>query len=126
MTPSTLRAGDIAAILTADILDGRLTGGSPLRQTHLAGRFDVSRTPVREALQRLVADGIVDFHPPWGFRVRSVEHSEEHQDASTVRTRLEGLAAERAAWRVTRKDLNELSERNRRLRDITESFLRLG
>ncbi len=42
------------------ILDGRLRPGERLRDTELAGRFGVSRTPVREALQRLERNGLVE------------------------------------------------------------------
>lgn len=120
-----LRAGEITAVLTGEILDGTMPAGTPLRQAHLAERFGLSRTPIREALQRLVANGIATFQPNFGFRVRSVERS-DYLDGLVMRSRLEGLAAERAAVRVTRRDLNELLERNLRLHEITEKVLRSG
>jgi len=44
-----------------EIIDGSLSPGERLTETNLADRFDVSRTPVREALVRLQADGFVEL-----------------------------------------------------------------
>ena len=79
--------------LTAEIFQGRYAAGAPLRQAQLAERFRVSRTPVREALHRLVATGLASFQPNSGFRVRTVPR-DEYLDAMLIRARLEGLAAE--------------------------------
>ena len=55
-----MRAGHRAYLeLREDILDGRLAPGTPVGEVELAGRLGVSRTPVREALARLTADGLV-------------------------------------------------------------------
>jgi DNA-binding GntR family transcriptional regulator len=93
--------------LTAEIFQGRYPAGAPLRQAQLAGRFNVSRTPVREALHRLVATGLASFEPNSGFRVRSIPR-DEYLDAMLIRARLEGLAAERAVQRVTCEQMQEL------------------
>ena len=77
--------------------------GGPTRGTRrcfvrelLSERFDVSRTPIREALRRLAALGLVSFVPNRGVRVRTISRDELHE-AFLVRAELEGLATERAA-----------------------------
>jgi DNA-binding GntR family transcriptional regulator len=120
-TASASRAAELTEILTAEILRGKHPAGTPLRQGQLADRFDVSRTPVREALHRLVATGLATFRPNSGFRVRGVPR-DEYLQAMVIRSRLEGLAAERAVERITRRQLrkvastaDELDEIGRRL-----------
>ena len=50
------KADDIAFALEEAIVSGEIPPGSTLRQEHLSEQFDVSRTPVREALRRLGSD----------------------------------------------------------------------
>lgn len=54
------------------ILSGTLAGGVPLRQEELAARYGVSRSPVREALRQLEADGLVTYEANRGAVVSSV------------------------------------------------------
>lgn len=56
----------VEAVLKQAILSGALAPGTPLRQEELAGRFEVSRMPIREALRQLEAQGLVDFEPHRG------------------------------------------------------------
>src|SRR3954464_7197285 len=56
--PAESLAGDIAARLEEDILRGGLRPGHRLDERELSARYGVSRTPVREALQRLSASGL--------------------------------------------------------------------
>ena len=70
-----------------------------LRQEQLSERFGVSRTPVREALRRLAALGLVSFEPNRGVRVRTLSHDDLHE-AFLVRAELEGLVTEVAAQRA--------------------------
>ncbi|MEA2379542.1 MAG: hypothetical protein QOD13_3449, partial [Thermoleophilaceae bacterium] len=63
---------DLAASISAAILDGELEAGSRLGQEALAERFGVSRQPVREALRRLQAEGLVQVHPRRGMLVRQL------------------------------------------------------
>ena len=62
-------AGRAYARLRADILHGDFRPGEVLSENLLAGRLAVSRTPVREAIQRLVREGLVDVLPQRGSYV---------------------------------------------------------
>src|SRR5438128_1468515 len=100
----TTKADDIALVIEEAIVSGEIPPGTVLRQEQLSERFNVSRTPIREALRRLDALGLVDFHPNRGVRVRTLQREELHE-AFLVRAELESLATELAATRMTDDDL---------------------
>ena len=54
------RAEELRLQLADEIVRGTLAPGAPLDETDIARRFNVSRTPVREALRQLAASGLVD------------------------------------------------------------------
>jgi DNA-binding GntR family transcriptional regulator len=81
--------------LRGEILGGRLPAGTALRETALAARYGVSRTPVREALRRLEHDKLLDAGDR-GLKVRQPSHEEVVQ-VYDARILLEGAAAEDAA-----------------------------
>jgi len=99
----------LAATLQARVLSGELPVGSRLRQEALADEFGVSRTPVREALRKLQASGLVELRPNRGALVRDVS-PREIRDAYEVRAELEGLAAELAARHIHHEDVDRLHE----------------
>ena len=107
MTLETTKADEIALVLEEAIVSGELEPGRVLRQEELSERFDVSRTPVREALRRLAALGLVSFIPNRGVRVRTITF-DELREAFLVRAELESLATEIAAPKFTEADLEEL------------------
>jgi len=80
------------------ILEGVLQPGARLSEPALAGALGVSRTPVREALQRLAQEGLVELRPGKGARVR-VLSPREVEEVYEVRALIEGEAAARAAAR---------------------------
>jgi DNA-binding GntR family transcriptional regulator len=89
------------------ILRGDLAAGSRLGEAELADRLGVSRTPVREALTRLAAEGLVEIVPNRGARVSSwtVAELEEVFDLrSVLEPRLTALAVPHA----TAEDIDEL------------------
>src|SRR3954449_10588819 len=104
MSLDTTKADDIALVIEEAIVAGELEPGTVLRQEQLSEQFQVSRTPIREALRRLAALGLVDFVPNRGVRVRTLAREELHE-AFLVRAELEGLATELAAERMTEQDL---------------------
>jgi DNA-binding GntR family transcriptional regulator len=107
MSLESTKADEIALILEEAIVSGELEPGQVLRQEELSERFDVSRTPVREALRRLAALGLVSFVPNRGVRVRTIT-AQELREAFLVRAELESLATEIAALKFTETELAEL------------------
>lgn len=97
----------LASQLHARVLSGELPSGTRLRQKALAEEFGVSRTPVREALRKLQAGGLVELQPNRGAVVRGLS-PREIRDAYEVRAALEALAAGLAAERVNREQLRRL------------------
>jgi DNA-binding GntR family transcriptional regulator len=103
----SLLVDHLADAIFQRIVDGALGPGLWLRQESLAREFEVSRMPVREALRKLEQAGIVEFVANRGFRVY-LPTAQEIEDAYVVRAELEGLAAERAAVRITASQLSGL------------------
>jgi DNA-binding GntR family transcriptional regulator len=95
----TSLADEIAHRLQRDILDGRIALGERLAQDELCARFEVSRTPIREALTKLQSSGLVSLRPHRGAIVR-IPPRREVQEVYELRAELEGFAAERAAART--------------------------
>jgi DNA-binding GntR family transcriptional regulator len=80
----------------------------------------VSRTPVREALRQLQAGGLITVAPNRGAVVR-VPAPWEVREAYEVRAELEGLAAERAATRISVPDLERIAAANETMRQASKS-----
>jgi DNA-binding GntR family transcriptional regulator len=89
------------------ILNGQLVPGQRLLQEELAGRLGISRTPVREALQRLANEGLVDISSYKGATVANLSAS-EMIEVYSVRIALESYAASLATQRITEADLERL------------------
>ena len=93
----------IADTLRDEILRGVAAPGQALRQEELAERFGVSRLPVRDALLRLEAQGLVHVYPNRGAFVISLT-SNEVREVYEMRILLEGDILERAVPRMTGDD----------------------
>jgi len=118
MSLESTKADDIAGLIEEAIVSGELVPGSVLRQEQLSERFGVSRTPVREALRRLAALGLVSFEPNRGVRVRTISH-DDLREAFLVRAELEALVTEEAARKMTPEALDELEECEKRFARLT-------
>src|SRR5438874_8698045 len=118
MASLSTKADDIALALEDDIVSGRIEAGSVLRQEQLSERFGVSRTPVREALRRLAALGLVQFVPNRGVRVRTLSR-DELREAFLVRAELEGLATELATPKMTDQGIAELDAAEQLFSELT-------
>ena len=119
VTPPLARNASVVAteLIRAAITDGRLEPGQRLKEEELARELGISRTPVREALLVLQAEGLVQSAPNRGATVRQYE-TEDLDDMYQLRALLEGYAARRAATRIASKELA-------RLRKSCERFDRL-
>lgn len=73
------RQAVILDAIRADILEGRVAPGAPLRQDELALVHNVSKIPVREALLHLVAEGLVLLQPNRGFAVAALAPAEAEE-----------------------------------------------
>ncbi|MCC6313533.1 MAG: GntR family transcriptional regulator [Thermomicrobiales bacterium] len=93
--------------LREQILSNAFPPGATLPEEALAGELRVSRVPVREALRRLAAEGLVNLTPRHGAIVSSLS-PEQFLDAYRVREALEALALRLATPRLTPDDLAEL------------------
>src|SRR5438034_138779 len=118
VTLDTTKADDIALVIEEAIVSGELAPGTVLRQEQLSEQFNVSRTPIREALRRLAALGLVSFVPNRGVRVRTLSR-DELREAFLVRAELESLATELAVPRMTEEDLAALDAAEKRFGELT-------
>jgi DNA-binding GntR family transcriptional regulator len=116
------KADEIALALEDAIISGELAPGAVLRQEQLSARFEVSRTPVREALRRLASTGLVSFVPNRGVRVRLISLDELRQ-AFLVRAELEALITGIATPRMAKTALAELAAAGERFEELTEELL---
>jgi DNA-binding GntR family transcriptional regulator len=99
----------VTDMLREEILDGQLAPSTWLREDELAGRLQVSRTPVREAIQRLIAEGLAIGIPNQGARVAPLT-LEDILAVYAVREPLQGLAARLVAKRPHPEMIAELEE----------------
>lgn len=83
--------------------------GERLKEEELAASLGVSRTPIREALRRLAAEGIVEFVPNRGAHVATWGGT-DLEEIFNLRARLEGYAAFRAATRIEAAQLAQLAQ----------------
>ncbi len=107
MKPARSSATDAYDRLLADIEDGGLPPGTRLRETELAERLALSRTPVREALKRLELQGLVVHEPHHGAVVASLDYGQV-AELYLVREVLEGTAARLAAQHATMVEIDVL------------------
>lgn len=117
--PRTKRDAVVEA-LRADILGGRLARGTRLQQAEIAERFRTSITPVREALRRLEAEGLLVGAPHQGLRVATADRG-QLKATYVVRRLVEPYAMQRAASRISRRDV---SQAERLLEEMLEAYER--
>jgi DNA-binding GntR family transcriptional regulator len=98
------------------IIHGELAPGERVAEVELSQALGISRTPLREALKLLAAEGLVDIQPHRGARVAAMQ-PREVKELFEVVSALERLAAELAASRMNESEL-------RRLRGLQEKMER--
>lgn len=110
------RASEIRVALQEEIESGKLPPGAPLDERALAARFQVSRTPVREALQQLAAHDLVRIAPRQGVSVARLSINQVRAIMESV-GELEALCAKLAARRVTDSLREQLDSAIQRCQD---------
>ncbi|GAB4354941.1 MAG: GntR family transcriptional regulator [Kiloniellaceae bacterium] len=105
---SASRADQAYEGLLAAIGAGRLRPGERIRETALAEQLGISRTPIREALQRLARDGLVQLDARNGARVAELS-MQAIQELYDLREILEGSTARLAAQSASANDLQRLN-----------------
>ena len=121
MEAAGTKADEIALALEEAIVSGELAPGTVLRQEQVSAQYAVSRTPVREALRRMSALGLVSFEANRGFRVRTLSR-QEMWEAFLVRAELESLITGIAADKMTKADLDELDQAEKRFARLTRAL----
>lgn len=101
-------ADDIHTALRAALVSNSIAPGKKLNLDALARRMSVSNTPIRQALSRLEAEGLVIRQPNRGFIASPLLDWTTVRDMYESRILLEPATAERAAGRVTNDDLTTL------------------
>ena len=105
---ATSRAEEVYRALRREITQGVRRPNEPLIEVEIAEQLGVSRTPVRESMQRLASDGlIVSRRRRWMVYEHSPDEIREHYE---LRAGLEGWAARLAASRATEGQRDEIAE----------------
>jgi len=94
-------------VLKEAIIKGFLEPGTKLLENKIAEKMQVSRTPVREAMQKLVAEGFVKTSPNKKMIVSEVSLA-DIKEVLQIRGVLEGLAARITAKKINRQEIDEL------------------
>jgi DNA-binding GntR family transcriptional regulator len=117
-------SSEVAADMIREaIFDGRIGAGRRMKEADLAREFGLSRTPIREALLVLQAEGLLSATPNRGSVVRTYS-DEEIDDHYDLRALLESHAAGRAASRITEAQVLALQasvERYKQLADAQDA-----
>jgi DNA-binding GntR family transcriptional regulator len=104
------------------ILSGAFAPGEGLATKTLSAEIGVSRTPVRDALRQLEADGLVTIQARLGARVKQMD-LKEFRETCLLRLALESFAAGLAAANRTSDDLREISQAVAAMRHLTEKII---
>lgn len=99
----------VCQVLEDEIISGALMPGTKLDEVRLAERFAVSRTPIREAFQQLIARSLVVRQPYRGVVVAEISQDRLDQMFEAM-TELEAICGRLAAQRMSMRELAEVSE----------------
>jgi DNA-binding GntR family transcriptional regulator len=106
-------------LLREVLVSGEVGAGEKVPEAQLCERFGVSRTPMREALKVMAAEGHVDLLPNRGARMRALSF-EEVEGLFAVTGAMEALAGEQACERVLPEEIARLSEMHEQMRNAYE------
>jgi DNA-binding GntR family transcriptional regulator len=105
-------------ILKAEIIEGSLKPGTKLLENNIAKQLGISRTPLREALRELAAEGFVKMNPNQAVVVSNAS-VEDVQEVLQIRGVLEGLAARLATKMINKEEIKELEKYQKRMEYYT-------
>jgi len=106
----------IADRIRTDVLSGRLSEGTNLREQTLAEQYGVSRAPIRDALLQLTQEGLLVAKPNCGVRVGSPSGEEIQPLVIDLRRKIEVFALGKVFGKLTEADVDRLEETVERLR----------
>ena len=109
----------VVEMLREAILSGSLGPGERLTQEELAARFNVSMTPIREAIQQLVAEGILDQEPYKGVQVAEV-NADEATEIYLMRSAVEALAVRIGVPNLKISDVQRLHTLHAQIEEFTD------
>lgn len=95
--------------LRDDIVSGKIKAGTRVTENQIAASLNVSRTPVREALQKLVQEYFLIAIPKAGYLVEDLS-DDQIQDLFTTRMEIEQIAARKAVQYITAEELKQLDD----------------
>ncbi|HCU07531.1 MAG TPA: GntR family transcriptional regulator [Clostridiales bacterium] len=107
--------------LRDDILQGKIGAGEKLTEQRICKEYNVSRTPVREAFQKLELDGLIQIIPNRGAFVIGLSR-QDIEDMYELRKAYEAIAVRWAIERMTEQEFEELEEAY----DIMEFYTQKG
>lgn len=107
--PSVSLHGELLAALRDFIVEGHLADGARIPERQLCERFGVSRTPLREALKVLAAEGLIDLLPNRGAWVRELG-ADELRELFDVMGGLEALAGRLACERISDAEVADIEQ----------------
>jgi len=110
----------IADRIRADVISGRLSEGTSLREQALAKQYGVSRAPIRDALLQLTQEGILAAKPNCGVKVGSASSEEIQPLVVDLRRKIEVFALRKVFGKLTEADVDRLDETVERLRVACE------
>jgi len=117
-------SGQVYSQIKTLILCNEILPGEKLHHQELSERLGVSRTPVREALTRLVQEGYVSFLPNRGFTCKEIR-LQEADELYQLREALEAFAVEKAVENLTEAAFTKLSAKiNLYGKDVQRRFTR--
>jgi DNA-binding GntR family transcriptional regulator len=105
--PAASLHGELLAALRDYIVEGNLADGARVPERLLCERFGISRTPLREALKVLAAEGLIELLPNRGARVRALS-ADDLRELFDVMGGLEALAGRLACEQVSDEDIAEI------------------
>lgn len=120
LTPPSSKEKFVYDTLKERILSGQLPPGTSLVQTDLAKKLGVSTIPVRTAVRRLAAEGLLSLKP---YRPPEVSElsSEGLEEILLIRTHLEILALEQALPNIDKEDIEDLRKITHQMRDTIDN-----